>query len=457
MGPKRIRVGALKSEMGSADEQGMSGRAAMVVDDDPRFRRSLGRLLTEQGYTVALAESAASAVDALGKGLPDLMFIDLEMPGARGDRLVRALRKMRHDLPIVVCSGTANRDDLVMLVQAGISDFLPKPFGRVELVACLDRLAVRSPKSTGLPREGEPTSPHRSRERGEERHPRGKRGDQERLPAREIQPRERAMAPATLLRRAALAEEAIPTMSPRMGAVNALMEQPDIGVTEVVAVLETDPGVVGALLRVCRAPAFASLHPPKTIREACVVLGNRTALCIAHEAFAASLGVKEGPFAQLSHATWRNAIATAHVARLLVTGSDDLDPEMAFLVGLFHNVGDAVLLQSADRLWREGHQAKPETVLDLSSSLHERLGGALCKKWGLATAVTSVASAHHGVADRPQDRDTRGYATTIRTAHHLATAWVGQGLHPASPPTATVEELSQLEERWRDTVLSLMS
>ncbi len=72
----------------------MSFRTAMVVDDDLLFRRIRGRLLNDRGIQVTMANSCQDAVEALSEGLPDVLFVDLEMPGARGDRLVRPLRQV---------------------------------------------------------------------------------------------------------------------------------------------------------------------------------------------------------------------------------------------------------------------------------------------------------------------------------------------------------------------------
>ena len=407
-------------------------QTAMVVDDDPLFRRSLVRLLTRHDLEVTEATSCPEAVRALERGLPDLIFVDLEMPGARGDRLVGALRQLRKNLPIVVCSGTANRDDLVTLVHAGMSDFLEKPFGRAELDACLERLATRSrpepEATTALTLEPD-------------------------HPLRESPPVE---DPVDLLRKAVGAEECIPAMAPCLGQVQELMAQPECGVHEVRAVLESDPSVVSTLLRTASSPSFGAARAPRTTHDACVVLGNRTALCIAHEAFVQSLSMKTGPFADLGRRTWRNATATAHAARLLAAEQEGTLPETAYLIGLFHNIGDPVLLQAADRLRRQGVPLGTGEVQEVSVALHEELGARLARKWSLPLLVATVASSHHGEPGPLVDRTTRRYLDLTRTAHCLATRWVGPGLHPASEPPIPPEELDHLDDRLRDAVLSLL-
>jgi|GEM_PF-6746909 len=417
-------------------------RSAMVVDDDPRFRRALGRLLTEHQIQVTMADSCAKGVEALRSGLPDILFVDLQMPGARGDKLVRVLRQLRPRLPIVVCSGTADREDLVLLLHAGMSDFLQKPFGRKELDACLVRMTALADAKQEVP--SIPQDPV----------------DGPALPSGSEAPAEAATPepPETmeaLLRRVAEAEDTIPPMSPHLAEVQALMARPECGVDEVCGALENDPGVVSSLLRVARSPAFGSSRSPETVREACLVLGNRTALCIAHEAFASSLGVLSGPLADLSRATWRNATATAHAARLLAAEDAELDPDLAYLAGLFHNVGDAVLLGAAERLLRQGAELDAALVRQLSPSMHEALGAALARKWGLAPTIASISAAHHGPIDRLRDRKTSRYLDVVHTAHHLASAWVCAGLHPAEPPPVTDDELRRLEERMKETVVNL--
>ena len=404
----------------------------MVVDDDPRFRRALVLLLTRYDLEVTEANSCPEAVRALADGLPDLLFVDLEMPGARGDRLVRALRELRTDLPIVVCSGTANRDDLVTLVHAGMSDFLEKPFGRNELDACLERLAtrVRPEPESNASLTLEPDHPL---------------GDPSLSPD-----------PVDLLRQAVSAEECIPAMAPLLGRVQELMSQPECGVHEVRAVLESDASIVSTLLRTASSPAFGAARAPRTTHDACVVLGNRTALCIAHGAFVQSLSMKAGPFADLGRRTWRNAMATAHATRLLARDREGVVPESAYLVGLFHNIGDAVLLQAADRLRRQGAALGTAEVQTVSTELHEQLGARLARTWALASPVPTITANHHGDPGLWTDRSTRRYLDLVRTAHYLASRWVGPGLHPPEEPSLSPEELDRLADQLKDHVLSLL-
>ena len=115
-----------------------SGRGRLlVVDDDEQIRKLLTRLLSVTGHVV---EEAASAEEALGKletNPPDLILLDMELPGKSGLALVPLIRAdPRHRLtPIVMMTGAATPARKIRAIEAGVTEFLSKPFSHVELTA----------------------------------------------------------------------------------------------------------------------------------------------------------------------------------------------------------------------------------------------------------------------------------------------------------------------------------
>ena len=109
----------------------------LVVDDEPVIRRLLGRILAKQGYGVRTAEDAETALEAAIGHPPDLILLDIGLPGMDGLELCRRLRA--HDrtrtLPIILLTGHRAVDDIVAGLDAGADDFLGKPFEAAELFA----------------------------------------------------------------------------------------------------------------------------------------------------------------------------------------------------------------------------------------------------------------------------------------------------------------------------------
>ena len=121
--------------MKSADAAPPADDAAhlLVVDDDRRLRKLLARFLSENGYRVTAAESAADARAKLRGFAFDLIILDWMMPGESGLDLARALRD-ESDVPILMLTARAEADDRVAGLEAGVDDYLGKPFETRELL-----------------------------------------------------------------------------------------------------------------------------------------------------------------------------------------------------------------------------------------------------------------------------------------------------------------------------------
>lgn len=125
---------------------------AMVVDDEPLARDELVFLLEELDVkVVAQAGDAAAALDALDAGDPDVVFVDLRMPGPDGLALAESLMKRRDSLAVVVVS--AHDDGAIRAYEAGIVDYLLKPVRLERLAKAVERARERmpGPKSPDAP------------------------------------------------------------------------------------------------------------------------------------------------------------------------------------------------------------------------------------------------------------------------------------------------------------------
>jgi two-component system nitrogen regulation response regulator NtrX len=101
---------------------------ALIIDDEPNIRRMVGALLTAEGFEVRDAADGASGVAAAVQADPDVVLLDLMMPGTMdGLATLRALREKRPDLPVIMMSGRAGLADAVRAIQLGAHNFLEKP------------------------------------------------------------------------------------------------------------------------------------------------------------------------------------------------------------------------------------------------------------------------------------------------------------------------------------------
>jgi putative two-component system response regulator len=112
-------------------------QTVLVVDDDARVRRLLERMLQKEGIRVLTAEDGNAAVAAVASEPPDLILLDIVMPGLGGFEVCRRLKGQPETrlIPVVLVTGLDARDDRIMGIEAGADDFLSKPFDRAELLA----------------------------------------------------------------------------------------------------------------------------------------------------------------------------------------------------------------------------------------------------------------------------------------------------------------------------------
>jgi two-component system, OmpR family, KDP operon response regulator KdpE len=113
----------------------------LVVDDEPQIRRALSTNLRARGYEVDLAASGEEALPLVAERHPDVVVLDLGLPGMDGLEVVQALRAWSR-VPIVVLSVREAERDKVSALDAGADDYVTKPFGMSELLARL-RAAMR--------------------------------------------------------------------------------------------------------------------------------------------------------------------------------------------------------------------------------------------------------------------------------------------------------------------------
>ncbi|MEU6054050.1 response regulator transcription factor [Streptomyces xanthochromogenes] len=117
----------------------------LVVDDDDAVRRSLDRGLRLDGFRVRAADSGRAALAAIEQGAPDVLVLDVSMPGMSGIEVCRTLRAAGHDLPVLMLSALDETADRIAGLQAGGDDYLVKPFALQELVLRLHALLRRRP------------------------------------------------------------------------------------------------------------------------------------------------------------------------------------------------------------------------------------------------------------------------------------------------------------------------
>ncbi|PYT97655.1 MAG: DNA-binding response regulator [Acidobacteria bacterium] len=119
----------------------MSAANILVVDDEPQIRRVLRSTLSTQGYVIMEAKTGEEALEWMRKERPDLVLLDIHMPGMGGIEACREIRRAS-DMPIIMLTVRNAERDKVAALDAGADDYVVKPFGIEELLARI-RAALR--------------------------------------------------------------------------------------------------------------------------------------------------------------------------------------------------------------------------------------------------------------------------------------------------------------------------
>jgi len=109
----------------------------LIADDEPAFREYLGTLLRTQGFRVVAAADGAAALQEFALVQPDLVLLDIEMPGMTGFQVCEQLKKDPETrlVPVVLVTGLTASQDRIRGIEVGANDFLNKPVDRTELLA----------------------------------------------------------------------------------------------------------------------------------------------------------------------------------------------------------------------------------------------------------------------------------------------------------------------------------
>jgi DNA-binding response OmpR family regulator len=131
-------------------EAASSARTVMIIEDDAEIRGIVKTLLSSEGYTVEEADDGRDAVERVFLVKPDLILVDLKLPGLDGAEVCKRIRAGRMNTPIIVLSAAKDEFDKVLLLELGADDYMVKPFGARELLARIKAVLRRSSTETRM-------------------------------------------------------------------------------------------------------------------------------------------------------------------------------------------------------------------------------------------------------------------------------------------------------------------
>lgn len=165
--PARAAVPAGQAEAAEANPSGperrgkprtnaRSGTRMLVIDDSPTIVALLSRMLRQNDYQVLEAADAEQGLEIARAQAPELIFLDIVLPGMDGFAALRQLRKdpYTRDIPVIMISGNEQATEQFYVHRIGADDFMKKPFSRAEVFARIERLLDANRVPRRLPQAG---------------------------------------------------------------------------------------------------------------------------------------------------------------------------------------------------------------------------------------------------------------------------------------------------------------
>jgi CheY-like chemotaxis protein len=120
-------------------EEAVKGKYILAVDDTAFFLSVLKSILQETEYKLTCVTSGDDALKCLERYRPDLLLLDIEMPGMNGYQLAEKIRECGQKAPIIFLTGNSKKESVVKAVKAGAVDFIVKPVNKKEVIAKIGR------------------------------------------------------------------------------------------------------------------------------------------------------------------------------------------------------------------------------------------------------------------------------------------------------------------------------
>jgi two-component system phosphate regulon response regulator OmpR len=123
----------------------------LIIDDDTKLRNLLHEYLEENGFQVFSLENGSGAMDTIEKESPDIVILDVMMPGIGGLDVLKEINR-KYSLPVIMLTAKGEETDRIIGLELGADDYIPKPFNPRELLARMRAVMRR------IPGEGETTA-----------------------------------------------------------------------------------------------------------------------------------------------------------------------------------------------------------------------------------------------------------------------------------------------------------
>jgi DNA-binding response OmpR family regulator len=153
--PKPLREATNDERRRKPRKTARPGTKVLIIDDSKTVVAVLKKLLRENNFTTIEAYDAETALEMLKTETPELIFLDIVLPGMNGFEALRSIRRLpaMKDVPVIMISGNESATEQFYVQRIGANDFMKKPFSRAEVFVRVDRLLNLVPTVMKMPKD----------------------------------------------------------------------------------------------------------------------------------------------------------------------------------------------------------------------------------------------------------------------------------------------------------------
>lgn len=366
----KLRVNKLLDKRARAIAEGREPVGAagpssvLVVDDSEMNRDIICTQLTRLGYQVSQAEDGESGLSMAKSAQPDVILLDVMMPGIDGVEVLQRLKAddATRDIPVIMLSANDDPQMIAACTSAGAVDYIVKPFNSMILRTRLASLAGE-PAAGGRAVSGEETK-------------------------RKIVAEVRRQMLSNSLE--------LPVVSDIATTVTQLTSSESTSIGEIAQLVKTDAAITAKLLSIANSNFYRGLSRIDNLNDALMRIGlNEARRYILAMVNRNAYRGGRSTTAQYAESAWQHSLATATAAKLIAESLKLPAVDKLYTLGLMHEIGVSVILAAVDEAGKKGADVSAALIGELVHDLHEEVGGYIARRWRMPEEFERAVAVHH--------------------------------------------------------------
>ncbi len=345
----------------------------LVAEDEENILLALKTIARKhlQCDEVVTCENGQDAWEKLQAEPFSLVISDWNMPLKTGFELLEDMRGNDHtrNVPMLLLTARSDKDSVISALQAGVNDYITKPFDKDILVQKAIKLLAKSVAATA---------------------------QDVKIDAIQASP---AMSVADeVIKRIKSGENALPVLPELTTKVEELFQREEVELSDLVKVVQTDPGITSKLISISNSPQFRGLSEIKGLDKAIARIGLKmTQNYVLVLAKRGLFKVDEPQYEAILNRIWQHSLATAACAQALAQKLAFNDADSYYTLGLLHDIGKLLVLQTFSDIAKKRADATEQQCIDLMEQVHGEFGALLLTKWKFPSDYQQVARYHEDV------------------------------------------------------------